>query len=123
MIWKVHVTSKAEHDLASAADHIEFVLLNPDAADALFDEAEKKIGVLNTFPEKHPLVDDPILNAWGIRYTIVKNYLAFYVISEKDHTVYVVRFLHQKRDWIRILKKEGENLPLDSAFTPQRDHR
>ena len=106
MIWSVHMTSKAEHDLASAADHIEFVLLNPSAAEALFDEAEKKIGALSSFPEKHPLVNDPILNAWGVRFTPVKNYLAFYVISEIDHTVYVVRFLHQKRDWIRILKQE-----------------
>ncbi len=89
----------------SAADCIEFVLLNPQAADDLLDEAEKKIGKISTFPEKFALVDDPVLKAWGIRFTPVKSYIAFYVISEDNHTIYVVRFLYGKRDWITILKQ------------------
>ena len=50
-------------------------------------------------------MDDPVLKAWGIRFTLVKNYIAFYVISENNHTVYIVRFLYGKRDWITILKQ------------------
>ena len=89
----------------SAADYIEFVLLNLKAADDLLDEAERRIGELSAFPEKFALVDDPVLKAWGIGFTLVKNYLAFYVISEENHTIYIVRFLYRKRDWVTILKQ------------------
>ena len=105
MSYEIHITHAAERDLNSATDNIEFVLLNPQAADDLLDEAEKKIGELSTFPEKFALVDDPVLKAWGIRFTLVKNYIAFYVISEDNHTIYVMRFLYGKRDWITILKQ------------------
>jgi plasmid stabilization system protein ParE len=106
MSYGIHITRAAERDLNSAVDYIEFVLLNPQAADALLDEAEMKIGKLSTFPARFSLVDDPVLKAWGIRFTLMKNYIAFYVVSEENRTVYVVRFLYGKRDWITILKQD-----------------
>ena len=105
MSYGIHITRTAERDLNSAVDYIEFVLLNPQAADALLDEAEMKIGELSTFPERFSLVDDPVLKAWGIRFTLVKNYIAFYVVSEENRTIYIVRFLYGKRDWVTILKQ------------------
>ena len=105
MKYNIHITRVAEKDLSSAADYIELVLLNPQAADDLLDEAEAQINELTVFPEKYALVDDPVLKAWGIRFTMVKNYLAFYIISEQDSTVYIVRFLYGKRDWVSILKQ------------------
>lgn len=105
MNYNIHITRAAERDLNNAADYIEFVLLNPQAANDLLDEAENKIGELSTFPEKFALVDDPVLKAWGIRFTLVKNYIAFYVISEENHTICIVRFLCGKRNWITILKQ------------------
>ena len=105
MNYNIHITRAAERDLNRAADYIEQVLLNPQAADDLLDEAEAQIGELAEFPEKFSLVDDPVLKAWGIRFTMVKNYLAFYTISEQEHKVYVVRFLFGKRDWVSILKQ------------------
>lgn len=105
MSYGIHITRAAERDLNSAIDYIEFVLLNPQAADALLDEAEMKIGELSIFPERFSLVDDPVLKAWGIRFMLVKNYIAFYVVSEENRTVYIVRFLYGKRDWVTILKQ------------------
>lgn len=105
MNYSIHITRAAERDLNSAADYIEFVLLNPKAAEDLLDEAERKISALSNFPEKYALADDPVLKAWGIRFTSVKNYLAFYRISEENHMIYVVRFLYGKRDWVSILKQ------------------
>ncbi|WP_352398158.1 type II toxin-antitoxin system RelE/ParE family toxin [[Clostridium] aminophilum] len=106
MIYAIHITRAAERDLNTAADYIEFVLLNPQAADDLLNEAEKKIRELSDFPEKSSLVDDPVLKAWGIRFTIIKNYIAFYVVSEETHTIFIVRFLYKKRDWLTILKQD-----------------
>lgn len=46
----IHITHAAENDLNEAADYIDHVLLNPDAAEA-------KIASL----AHHALVDDPVL--------------------------------------------------------------
>ena len=103
MSYNIHITSAAERDLIRAADHIEFTLKNPKAADELLDEAEKQIDSLADFPERFRLVNDPVLASWGIRFVIVKGYLAFYTISEDDNRVIVVRFLFQKSNWNAIL--------------------
>lgn len=103
MTYQIHITKTAERDLVSAADYIEFTLKNPTAADSLLDKAEEKISELSFFPEVNAVVDDPVLSAWGIRFTVINNYLAFYSIL--GDTVYIVRFLYGKRDWISILKQ------------------
>ncbi len=43
MKYQLHITQSAERDLIQAADYIEFVLKNPQAADDLLAEADKKI--------------------------------------------------------------------------------
>ena len=105
MNFTVHITKAAERDMNGAADYIEYVLLNPEAADSLLDEAEEKISKLSLFPEKYAVVDDPVLKTWEIRFLTVKNYLAFYVIHEEENKIFLVRFLYSKRDWISILKQ------------------
>lgn len=71
--YSVHITAAAERDMAQALDHIEFVLKNQDASNNLLNEAESKINSLSSFPEKFPLVDDPLLASWGIRFIQIKN--------------------------------------------------
>lgn len=104
MNYYLHITMTAERDMALAADHIEFVLKNPQAADHLLDEAESQINALVQFPKKFPLVEDKLLASWGIRFIKVNNYLAFYVISEVDMQVTIVRFLYGKSNWVSILR-------------------
>lgn len=87
MNYSIYITAAAEQDMANASDYIEFVLKNPKAADDLLDEAEEKINALSSFPAKFPLVEDPLLASWGIRLTLVRNYIVFYVISEEDNKV------------------------------------
>ena len=103
MTYQIHITKTAERDLVSATDYIEFTLKNPSAADSLLDKAEERISELSSFPEANAVVDDPVLSAWGIRFTVINNYLAFYTIL--GDTVYIVRFLYGKRDWTSILKQ------------------
>ena len=102
MSYHLHITSVAERDISQAADYIEFVLKNPKAADDLLEETDQKINALLPFPQEHPIVEDKLLAAWGVRFTQVKKYLAFYVVEENRVTV--IRFLYAKSDWISILK-------------------
>jgi plasmid stabilization system protein ParE len=104
MTYQVHITKAAERDLNAAADHIEFHLHNPLAADALLDRAERAILSLSDHPKRYAIVDDPVLRGWAIRFVQVNHYLAFYTVSEKDQTVHIVRFLYGKRDWMSILR-------------------
>ena len=106
MSYSIHITRTAEQDLNSAADHIEFILHNPTAADELLDEAGKMISGLSTFPERYALADDPFLRGMGIRFIAIRNYLAFYTVSHDEKKVWVIRFLYGKRDWQNILKHD-----------------
>ena len=102
MSYQLHITNVAARDISQAADYIEFVLKNPKAADDLLEETDQKINALLPFSQEHPIVEDKLLAAWGIRFTQIKNYLAFYVVEENQVTV--IRFLYAKSDWISILK-------------------
>ena len=56
MTYSIHITHKGEQDIIEAADHIEFTLLNPSAADSLLDTIEEEIGKLSFMPEKHQII-------------------------------------------------------------------
>lgn len=94
MKYNIHVTQAAERDMANAYDYIDLVLKNPTAADKLLDVADEKIGALAEFPHKFEVVSDKLLSLWGIRFTIVMNYLAFYTVDDATQTVHIVRFLY-----------------------------
>lgn len=105
MNYEIHITKTAEQDLVNAADYISLVLYNPQAADDLLDEVERKTAGLSQFPQQFSLVDDPVLKAWGVRFVPVNNYLIFYTVSETEKRVNIIRFLYGKRNWISILKQ------------------
>ncbi len=104
MSYKVHITRKAESDIESALDYIEYALLNQKAADSLLDYIEREINSLSEMPQAHQLANDSFLNSLGIRYLLIKNYIAFYLVDDETETVHVLRFLYNKRNWIHILK-------------------
>lgn len=103
MSYSVYVADAARRDLNKAADYIELTLKNPKAADDLLTEAEKQIGSLSECPKRYKLVDDPVLASWGIRFVIVKGYLAFYTVSEESNLVMIIRFLFRRSNWKAIL--------------------
>lgn len=106
MRYNIYLTSIAERDIMRAANHVEFVLKNPIAAEHLLDVTTEKINALADMPHKFHLIDDSMLADLGVRYTIVNNYLAFYVIDENKKLVIVLRFLYQKSNWITILHND-----------------
>ena len=54
MKYQLHITQSAERDLIQAADYIEFVLKNPQAADDLLAEADKKDPCLAAVSQRTP---------------------------------------------------------------------
>ncbi len=54
-------------------------------------------------PTRHAVVADEELALQGIRKLIMNNYIVFYVVSEENATVTVVRILYGRRNWINLL--------------------
>ena len=109
MNYSVATAKSARQDMLQAAKYIAEKLYNPTAADRLLDEADEAICSLEEQPMRYPLVRDEYLANLGIRLLPVRNYLVFYVVREKSHSVTVLRFLYGKRDWASILR--GETKP------------
>lgn len=104
MSYFVHVTGQTERDMDEAAAYIAFTLFNPDAAYKLLITANEILTSLQDNPQRIRPIDDPLLSSWGIRFIMVKNYLAFYIIEEDKRMVHIIRFLHAKRNWKHLLK-------------------
>ena len=103
MAYNVIITEVAKRDLLNTLDYIDNILKNPDAADKLLNEFIKKSNGLALFPEAPPIINDPALSEFNVRYVKVMNYLIFYAV--RNSNVYIVRFLYKKTDWNTVLKK------------------
>ncbi|MGQ9778732.1 MAG: type II toxin-antitoxin system RelE/ParE family toxin [Bacillota bacterium] len=102
--YKVLITRPAIEDLRSIADYIATELKEPSTAKKLIGKIKEAIMSLGEMPARHPLVADEDLAAQGIRWLMVDNYMVFYVVSEKNRTVVVIRILYGRRDWINLLR-------------------
>lgn len=102
-LYRVLMTESATDDLQSIAGYIADELLEPAIAKKLVSKIKEAVMSLSKLPTRHVLVADERLAAQGIRKLIVENYIAFYVISEKDETVTVIRILYGRRDWEHLI--------------------
>ena len=101
--YEVNVTGPAENDLHDIVRYISSQLNAPMTALNMFRTITDAIAKLKTTALMHPLVRDDRLAAMGYRPLTIKNYIAFYIVSEKEKFVDVDRILYARRDWQRIL--------------------
>ena len=107
--YKVDVTDEAKADIRAAARYIAVELRQPDTAESLLDSFDEEITSLEKMPERYGTVHDEYLASLGIRMTMVKNYLLFYLVDRTALTVTIIRMLHGRRDWISILTEQYDN--------------
>ncbi|NLJ25424.1 MAG: type II toxin-antitoxin system RelE/ParE family toxin [Firmicutes bacterium] len=101
--YEILITESAANDLRQITDHVAVQLQDPVSARMLSDRLKHSMMSLATMPYRHVLVVDHRLAALGIRKLPIDGYLVFYAISEGDETVNVLRVLHGRRDWTRLL--------------------
>jgi len=80
--------------------------MTPRAVSDYTNAVENEITGNLSFAPYYAFVDDDRLAAKGYRRMIVKKYLVFFVIYEKQNIVRVIRIIHGARDWQRILSNE-----------------
>jgi len=98
MAFKVEYSERAAADLADIIAYISGEFCNPYAAERFYNSVNKKLALLREQPYMFPLHHDVKLNAEGVRFAVVGNYLMLYLIDEDNSAVSIARILYGSRD-------------------------
>lgn len=107
MSWNVVYSAGARQDLRDIYEYIAYELLVPETASRQTNRIMKQIRSLEEMPMRHRLYGDEPWHSQGLRICQVDHYLVFYLPSEADHTVTVVRIMYGRRD---INRQLGETI-------------
>lgn len=94
MSWNVVYSARARQDLRDIYEYIAYELLVSETASGQTGRIMKQIRSLEEMPMRHRLYEDEPWHSQGLRFFPVDNYLVFYLPSEADKTVTVVRILY-----------------------------
>ncbi len=101
--YKIKITPKANDDLDEIFKYIFEELFNLDAADNLMNKIEKSMMRLGEFPLSCSLVEDNVLKNKGYRKLIIDNYIAFYIVDDKEGRVVIMRVLYSRQKYQDIV--------------------
>ncbi|HAL73458.1 MAG TPA: type II toxin-antitoxin system mRNA interferase toxin, RelE/StbE family [Clostridiales bacterium] len=104
----IKFSPEAQNDLTEVRDYIAEELGNSKAADSTIPGILQSVRILEHFPESGSPLSRIISVDTGFRYVIYKNYLSFY--RHINGTIYIDRILYGKRDYMRILFRDSDNL-------------
>ena len=108
--YLVEVTDTAVSDLCGIYDYIKLHLFESDTATRQRERIKGAILGLSSMPKRYSLISDGYLREQGIRFCPVDNYLIFYVVSDIERKVIVLRVLYARRDWQIILSDDSSTL-------------
>ncbi|MBR5969061.1 MAG: type II toxin-antitoxin system RelE/ParE family toxin [Lachnospiraceae bacterium] len=100
--YEVLVTNEALADMDRIFDYIAEKLLSPENAAGQYDRIADAILTLDTFPERHRVMESSNEKANGLRMMPVDNYCVFYCI--RDKRVFVTDVLYGACDYESKLK-------------------
>jgi plasmid stabilization system protein ParE len=110
MIYKIRIMKPAQMEMREIYQYIAGELHNLDAASRRITLIDEVIQSLRKNPIRFALVRDDYLASKGYRMIVVKNYLVFFVVREKEQIASVMRVLYGRRGWLRLLRVEAERL-------------
>ena len=102
-MYKLNFARHFQEDVKSTVNYIKNTLQAPVASERLKDEIRKTYKSLKQNPFMYPVVPDADLASMGFRFTMIKNFMLFYIVEEKQ--INIIRFLYGRRNWIDILKE------------------
>lgn len=101
--YKIFLTEPAVDDLKEIVAYISNELREHSIAQKLLGKIKEAIMSLSDMPVRYALVSDKRLALQGVRKLMVDNYIVFYIISEKEKLVTIIRILYGRRDWLHLL--------------------
>lgn len=108
MTWSIKYSAEARQDLRSIFECISFELLEPESAKAQVLRIMEQIHLLNEMPYRHSLYGKEPWQGRGLRFVPTDNYLIFYVVSEDNRSVNIVRIMYGGRDLQNQLSETSE---------------
>jgi len=103
-MYKLKFSNYIYNDVESSINYIKNVLENPVAAQRLNKEVKKTYKKIKKNPLIYPKVPVVHLALKGFRFKMIKNYMLFFRVKEKEKEINVERFLYGPRDWITTLE-------------------
>ena len=103
MEYKLLITKEAENDIDEIVAYIVNVLKNPIAAENLLTKIESCFDTIKFNPHAFPLCTDKRLRESGYRKITVNNYIVFYRIYDDQDTVYIMRVIYGRREYINLI--------------------
>ena len=93
----------AMHDMVEIAKYIGQELFDPSAAENLTNKMIQAAEKLTAFPYAHPAhrAAIPLKNEY--RKLMIKNYIMFYWVNEKEKKVVIARIIYSRRDYENLL--------------------
>jgi len=101
--YRVYISDSAEEDLCGIVKYISSQLVAPITAAKMMDTIGMALIKLSEIPHAYPNVKDERLTLMGYRRVVIKNYIAFFTINEKEKVIDVERILYARRDWANLL--------------------
>ncbi|RIV22892.1 type II toxin-antitoxin system RelE/ParE family toxin [Alicyclobacillaceae bacterium I2511] len=101
--YNVVISEIAETDLREMVQYIALERMEPFNARHLLSRIQEAILELEKMPYRYALVRDERLASQGIRMLPVDNHIVFYIVSERNNSVTIVRILYGKREWRQLL--------------------
>lgn len=101
MEYNIKLSPNAIEDLQGIKSYIENDLQNPIAARNTINKIISTYEDLSIFPESGITVQKYVPFATDYRFVLANNYSIFYRIE--NNTVFVIRILYSKRDFLSIL--------------------
>lgn len=98
---KIKLYNAAVNDLKEAKNYISKELCNEQAAVNVIGKITKQIYTLGKFPNSGTPLSSIIKFNTDYRFIVCENYTVFYRVNDK--TVYVVRVLYSKRNFMSVL--------------------
>ena len=102
--YTVIYSPEARNDLRTIYTYIRNVLKEPKTAKEQSVRIRDQIKTLDTFPERHTLVDWEPWQSLGMRKMPIDNYIIFYLTDKENQIVRIIRILYAGRNIEKILK-------------------
>lgn len=99
--YDIIISAPADQDLREISGDI--VKKHPEKWQKEINNIGATIHNLDKIPFSNALVSDERLVTAGIRKVLIDKYIVFYIASEKDKTVSVIRILNLRRNWANLL--------------------
>lgn len=102
-MYAYRLMPSAVQDLQDIADTIANEQCAPERAVGLLNDMKAAIEKSRAFPLSLPMVQDDLLRMKGYRKIIVKNFIVFVLLNQKDEVLNVMRVMYHARDYIKEL--------------------